>query len=75
MEQLVGAKDWSECERHVCDAENCPGYVWPHLAKISWKDYAHDKCDLCGKARFDKRMQVRTTPHPKAGRLWGVFVT
>lgn len=50
MYAMVGAKDWSEFEHHVCECTE--GHVWAPLAKACWEDHEDDCCPHCMQTRF-----------------------
>jgi hypothetical protein len=43
--KVLGVKEWRWLERHLCNNEACPGYVWPPQHPSEWQ--AEDTCPEC----------------------------
>jgi len=54
MKAVMGIKDCSHYEYHVCARPACSGggYVWDRIQRRDWKKHAADKCPHCQGPRF-----------------------
>lgn len=60
--RVLGVEQWHEKQRHVCDADDCAGYVFPQIHKKDWEQHAEDVCKCCSRPRFQRVTRGRKTP-------------
>ena len=60
--RVLGVEQWHDKQRHVCDADDCPGYVFPKIHKKDWEQHAEDKCKCCSRPRFQRVTRGQKTP-------------
>jgi hypothetical protein len=54
IEQVLDIPKWNNYSNHVCDRQNCKGYVWEKLDPADYGSHIGDMCPNCNQPRIQR---------------------